>query len=39
MLEKKIDSYFYPRSIGTECWLMNRKGEKNEFKFVRNRLE
>ena len=35
----KIDLDIYSRSIGTKCWLMNQEGEKNEFKFVRNRLE
>lgn len=37
--EKKIDSYIYHRSIGPECWLMSKKGDKNEFKFVKIRLE
>lgn len=36
---KKIDSDTYSRSIGKKCWLMNQEGEKNEFKFVRYRLE
>ena len=39
MLREKIDSYIYPKSIGVKCWLTNKKGDKSEFKFVRNRLE